>query len=187
MENFNRIIESLSVRYIKARNLVLLKPLEIENYFDVENTIIYLNKGDVVFNDIIAKEGSILFIPAGRTANLAYVTGSKEQLSYQKFIGMAENYFDLNKNPDVKSVERSNYILFNFEAKIFDSVNFFSSLDIPPFIIKNAPKIEDFEGANSGQYLGSLDVPAQAQTDLANAAMALSQLDQQIQKSEGEM
>jgi hypothetical protein len=57
MENFNRIIESLSVRYIKARNLVLLKPLEIENYFDVENTIIYLNKGDVIFNYVIAKEG----------------------------------------------------------------------------------------------------------------------------------
>jgi flagellar motor switch protein FliM len=49
-----------------------------------------------------------------------------------------------------------------------------------------APKIEDFEGATSGQYLGSLDVPAQAQTDLANAAKALSQLDQQIQKSEGD-
>ena len=52
---------------------------------------------------------------------------------------------------------------------------------VPP-----VPKIEDFEGATSGQYLGSLDVPAQAQTDLANAAMALSQLDQQIQKSEGD-
>jgi len=53
---------------------------------------------------------------------------------------------------------------------------------VPP-----VPKIEDFEGATSGQYLGSLDVPAQAQTDLANAAMALSQLDQQIQKSEGDV
>jgi hypothetical protein len=49
------------------------------------------------------------------------------------------------------------------------------------------PKVEDFEGATSGQYLGSLDVPAQAQTDLANAAKALSQLDQQIQKSEGDL
>ena len=45
---------------------------------------------------------------------------------------------------------------------------------------------EDFEGATSGQYLGSLDMPVQAQTDLANAAKALSQLDQQIQKSESE-
>ena len=46
---------------------------------------------------------------------------------------------------------------------------------------------EDFEGATAGQYLGSLDMPAQAQSDLANAAMALSQLDQQIQKSEGDV
>ena len=46
---------------------------------------------------------------------------------------------------------------------------------------------EDFEGATSGQYLGSLDMPAQAQSDLANAAKALSQLDQQIQKSEGDL
>ena len=53
---------------------------------------------------------------------------------------------------------------------------------VPP-----VPKIEDFEGATSGQYLGSLDVPAQAQSDLANAAKALSQLDQQIQKSEGDV
>ncbi len=46
---------------------------------------------------------------------------------------------------------------------------------------------EDFEGATAGQYLGSLDMPAQALSDLANAAMALSQLDQQIQKSEGDV
>ena len=46
---------------------------------------------------------------------------------------------------------------------------------------------EDFEGATAGQYLGSLDMPAQAQSDLANAAKALSQLDQQIQKSEGDV
>jgi flagellar motor switch protein FliM len=46
---------------------------------------------------------------------------------------------------------------------------------------------EDFEGATSGQYLGSLDMPPQAKSDLANAAKALSQLDQQIQKSEGDV
>ena len=56
-------------------------------------------------------------------------------------------------------------------------------MNSPPVI----PKMEDFEGATSGQYLGSLDMPAQAQNDLANAAKALSQLDQQIQKSEGDL
>ena len=49
------------------------------------------------------------------------------------------------------------------------------------------PPAEEFEGATAGQYLGSLDIPPQAQTDLANAAKALSQLDHQIQKSEGDL
>jgi hypothetical protein len=53
----------------------------------------------------------------------------------------------------------------------------------PPLV----PQMADDEGATSGQYLGSLDIPAQAQTDLANAAKAMSQLDHQIQKSEGEL
>ena len=53
----------------------------------------------------------------------------------------------------------------------------------PPLL----PQMADDEGATSGQYLGSLDIPAQAQTDLANAAKAMSQLDHQIQKSEGEL
>ena len=46
---------------------------------------------------------------------------------------------------------------------------------------------EEFEGATSGQYLGSLDIPSQAQADLASAAKAMDQLDHQIQKSEGEL
>ena len=56
-------------------------------------------------------------------------------------------------------------------------------MNTPPL---SAPA-EDFEGATSGQYLGSLDMPVQAQTDLANAANALNQLDQQIQKREGDV
>jgi flagellar motor switch protein FliM len=50
-----------------------------------------------------------------------------------------------------------------------------------------ASNMDDMEGAAEGQYLGSLDMPAQAQADLANAANALNQLDQQIQKSEGDV
>ena len=56
-------------------------------------------------------------------------------------------------------------------------------MNLPPVAVP----AEDFEGATSGQFLGSLDIPAKAQVDLANAAKALDQLDHQIQKSEGEM
>jgi hypothetical protein len=43
----------------------------------------------------------------------------------------------------------------------------------------------DDEGANSGQYIGSLDMPAQAQADLSEAAKAMSLLDTQIQQNGG--
>jgi flagellar motor switch protein FliM len=56
-------------------------------------------------------------------------------------------------------------------------------MNLPPVAVP----AEEFEGATSGQFLGSLDIPAKAQVDLANAAKAMDQLDHQIQKSEGEM
>jgi flagellar motor switch protein FliM len=56
-------------------------------------------------------------------------------------------------------------------------------MNLPPV----AMPAEDIEGATSGQYLGSLDIPSQAQADLASAAQAMNQLDHQIQKSEGDM
>jgi len=43
----------------------------------------------------------------------------------------------------------------------------------------------DDEGATSGQYIGSLDIPAQAQADLSEAAKAMSLLDTQIQQHGG--
>ena len=43
----------------------------------------------------------------------------------------------------------------------------------------------DDEGAHSGQYIGSLDMPAQAQADLSEAAKAMSLLDTQIQQNGG--
>jgi len=56
-------------------------------------------------------------------------------------------------------------------------------MNLPPVTLPEA----DFEGATSGQFLGSLDIPSQAQADLANAAKAMDQLADQIQKSEGDL
>ena len=40
MEEYNKIIESLGVRFIKAKNIKVVQPVAIENFYDVENTII---------------------------------------------------------------------------------------------------------------------------------------------------
>jgi hypothetical protein len=51
MENYNKIIESLSVRYVKSRNIKIFKDVDIDNYFDVENTLVLLNKGEIRYGE----------------------------------------------------------------------------------------------------------------------------------------
>ena len=49
MEDYNKIIESLNVHFKKANNIRITQPITIENYYDVENTIIRLNNGEIRF------------------------------------------------------------------------------------------------------------------------------------------
>ena len=68
MEDYNKIIESLSVRFIKANNIRILKPVTIANFYDVENTVVILNKGSIRFGSDVesVKEGEVLFVPGGK-------------------------------------------------------------------------------------------------------------------------
>jgi len=135
MEDYNKIIESLSVRFIKANNIRILKPVTIANFYDVENTIVLLNKGSIRFGKDVegVKEGEVLFIPGGKSVSLTYGSGTAVTLTNDDFINNKESYFqsyhqELGTNDE-------NFSFINFEAKVFDSVNFFASLDLPPFVI----------------------------------------------------
>ena len=135
MEDYNKIIESLSVRFIKANNIRILKPVTIANFYDVENTVVILNKGSIRFGSDVesVKEGEVLFVPGGKNVSLTYGSGTPMTLSNDDFINTKELYFQ-SYDQDSGSMDE-NFSFINFEAKVFDSVNFFASLDLPPFVI----------------------------------------------------
>jgi AraC-like DNA-binding protein len=146
MEDYNKIIESLSVRFIKSKNIRILQPVKIQNYYDVENTILVLNRGKVRFgnDDTEVQGGNVVFIPGGKQISVTYGSGNPVSLSNDDFINNKELYFQSLETTDVKTLEAENFSFINFEAKVFDSVNFFASLDIPPFVIEgndNIPSI----------------------------------------------
>lgn len=64
--------------------------------------------------------------------SITYGSGDPESLSKDDFLSNRENYLKVN---DDESGSHENYSYVSFEAKAFDSVNFFASLDIPPFKI----------------------------------------------------
>ncbi len=145
MEDYNKIIESLNVHFKKANNIKVIQPITIENYYDVENAIFRLNNGEIRFGKEkeLIKKGDLLFIPGGKNVSITFGSGNPISLSNDDFISKKENFFKSYdpENPQDAIAESFSYV--NFDAKVFDSVNFFASLDIPPFIVRNNNRISN--------------------------------------------
>lgn len=143
MEDYNKIIESLSIHFKKANNIKIKQPITIENYYDVENAIFRINKGEIRYSDEeeIAKTGDLLFLPGGKNIKIKFGRGTEISLSNDDFISNKEDYFESLPFHEIKNTEEENFSYVNFDAKVFDSVNFFASLDIPPFKIENEHQI----------------------------------------------
>ncbi|GAB3329874.1 hypothetical protein GCM10027299_33900 [Larkinella ripae] len=139
MEDYNKIIESLGVKFIKARNIRILQPITIKNYYDVENTLTVLYNGEVSFGEekVKVETGDMLFIPGGKHITVTYGDASQPKtVSNEEFMIHRELYFEANRDPQKIGNMANSFGYVSFEAKVFDSVNFFNSLDVPPFIIK---------------------------------------------------
>ncbi|WP_347159956.1 AraC family transcriptional regulator [Pontibacter chitinilyticus] len=144
MEDYNKIIESLGVRFIKAKNLVLQQPFTVRNAYDVGNNLILLHKGSVFFGEEeqLVEEGELLFIPGGRSTKVTYgPQGEGRTITNDDLISNREKFFRSNNDLDLIGDAEESHSYVSFEAKVFDSVNFFASLDLPAFLISNNNKL----------------------------------------------
>lgn len=143
MEDYNRIIESLAVSFVKARNINILKPVTIGNNYDVENSLLLVDDGSIRFGKEkeLVKEGQMLFIPGGKQISVTYGTGEAASLSKDDFLTNKDKYFLSGKKSQNGNLEGYSYV--SFDAKVFDSVNFFGSLDVPPFVVEENPRLSE--------------------------------------------
>jgi AraC-like DNA-binding protein len=137
MEDYNKIIESLGVKFIDGKSIEILHPVSIDNLYHIENAIILMNRGEVRFGDEdeSVKSGEVLFIPSGNSLTITYGEGHHVKMNNDDFIGAREKY--LRSHEGSIDLEEQNFSIITFDARIFDTVSFFNSLDIPAF------KIED--------------------------------------------
>ena len=159
MEDYNKIIESLSIRFLKVKHFKMIEAVHVDNYYDVENIIIYLHKGEMKFgDDEVLKGGEALFIPGGKSASLTFGSGNAKKVHNDDFLNNREKYWQPVSQQDLANSEGEVFTCVNFEAKVFDSVNFFASLDIPPFKMEENPGlfklIQDIAKENSSTQPG---------------------------------
>lgn len=140
MEDYNKIIESLGVKFLQARNIKILQSVGVSNHYEVENHLFLLHDGELSFEDgsQAVEKGDLLFVPGGRQTALFYGKDAKNNvLDNEAFINVRERCLEVNQNADLVGKEANSYSYVSFETKVFDSINFFASLDIPPFIISD--------------------------------------------------
>ncbi|HLU88252.1 MAG TPA: AraC family transcriptional regulator [Cyclobacteriaceae bacterium] len=139
MEYYNKVIESVGVRFIKGNNFKIERPVTVSDYVDSENTVMLLHHGFLSFDDEqeTINEGEILFIPAGRPSKISFGTVSKRnEITNENFLENKKKYLQTISFKEIKNAEEDCLTVMTFEAKVFDVVNFFHSLGLPPFVIR---------------------------------------------------
>lgn len=146
MEDYNKIIESLGIRFVNSKSLILRDSVCVNNFKDVSNVIILVHKGGLAFgkDQEELQSGDVLFVPGGRATNIRFGKDQCTQnISNDKFINSLDSYFSQNTNKDQVGNQDDDFSVINFESKIFDAVNYFSSLDIPPFVISQSSELNE--------------------------------------------
>ncbi|EPR67183.1 helix-turn-helix domain-containing protein [Cyclobacterium qasimii] len=139
MEYYNKVIESVGVRYVKGNNFKIERPVTITDYTDSENTAILLHRGSLNYGEDqeSVNEGEILFIPAARPTRVSFGTVTKRnETNNDNFLENKKKYLQTISFKNIKNLEDDCITSVTFEAKVFDVVNFFNSLGIPAFVIR---------------------------------------------------
>ncbi|MEM6736554.1 MAG: AraC family transcriptional regulator [Bacteroidota bacterium] len=155
MEDYNKIIESLQIRFIKAKKINILKSVTIENNYEVENYLLLVTSGEIRFGKEkeIARQGDVIFVPGGRLISISYGSGNPTILSKDDFLTNKDQFL---KSTTGKVLEEEHYSYVAFDAKAFDSVNFFSSLDIPAFKIEENYKMASLIKQINDESIGNM-------------------------------
>ena len=140
MDTFDRIIKPLSVRYKSAEYIEVKRPVGIENYQEVSNTLLLVEKGTLYYGQDKQKvqAGDILFIPPKPTY-LQYGDTS-ERILYFQFQEQQSGYLR-RLEEDQRASEAIQFKALYIETKVFDAIDLFTSFDIPPFIIHDKESI----------------------------------------------
>jgi len=72
MKQCNGIINALSVKFASSHDIIILNPLCITDFYDVDNTLILAKSSELYFGENlnVVRPDEILFIPGDRPTTL---------------------------------------------------------------------------------------------------------------------
>jgi len=131
---------SFSLKNVNVLNVK--KSFTIENYYDIENTIILPISGKFRFGRYknIINHDELLFVPAHNVMSLSFGSNRSSKLAYDDFIDNKGRYL-IEDNGFRNNLNVDKYFIMNIDVKAFDLINIFHSKYLKSFVISKNSKI----------------------------------------------
>ena len=138
----NVISNSLSFSLKKANVINVKKSFTIENYYDIENTIILPISGNFRYGRYKKKilNNEVLFIPAHNTISLSFGSNRSSTFAYEDFIDVKKKYL-IEENVLRHSSKADRYLIMNVDVRAYDLINIFHSKYLKSMVISNNSKV----------------------------------------------
>ncbi len=143
-ENYNKVIESLNIRFVKCDNITIYSSFSIRDFSESENVIVFLRRGVLKYgkkNEEV-KEGHALMIPANRKQYVGFGNAGDRnpEVSMEEFRFRKNEFFKYSEDAGSNKSPVCEITLLTFDARVFDTVSFFHALEIPSFTVDH-PKL----------------------------------------------
>ncbi len=144
MEDYSIILDSLSYKIERVNQIELKTRFQLNSFSETRNTMILVNSGNLFVGEEKRKiePDEILFVPENVSVILTFGKGTGESDVYTpEMVLPRRNEFMANLPYQQHSSTKSkilNMTTLTFEARAYDSVNFFSVLSVGYFIVPAA-------------------------------------------------
>ncbi|MDH5380438.1 MAG: AraC family transcriptional regulator, partial [Cyclobacteriaceae bacterium] len=143
-EDYNKVIESLSIRFVKCDNVSIYNSFAVKDFEESENIIIFLRRGTLKYGkkDEVVKEGHALMIPANRKHQISFGNAGERNpvLNMEEFRFRKNEFFKYNPEDNGGKGPVCEITVLTFDTRVFDTVSFFYALEIPAFTLDH-PKL----------------------------------------------
>lgn len=155
-EEYNKVFEALRIEFLKARHMRITKPFSVFQYEENYNNIILVHSGQIAGGDKdeVIGPGQVLFVPAKHKTHFRSVDGQPIILTTEHFFSGRDSFYEpLDAGHDFS--QDTTISIFSFETKIFLDVDFFHTLELPSFAIKDNEIITGLLQHAVAEHLGS--------------------------------
>lgn len=146
-ENFDRIIDSLEVKYVLASKRKVLNSVELQNTLEQKDILLQVNSGffSAGKNQVQIPPNHFYLIPKGSLIHFRHGKPPYEILGPEGFISSEQRELYLLPLGPTEAYEPDSdvFTIIGFEVLIYGAIPFFSILELPCLMIGENPTLND--------------------------------------------